>query len=234
MKITDILTESYLEEETLEELTGIKNVVKDMPHNPRRYDDFPLGTDWHKLLYNNGFRALGSGSFGTVWDNPNLPYVLKVFTDQDRAYIDWINTARQHSDNPHMPHFVSPRAMRIVPGVMAVRMEKLTRINQEAYNLIRPINALVENSIRTKLLPSEIVKHLIDNRDPGAAEPAPDTFYAYAQKYLDLVPALDIICQFIKKSGYRNDLHDENIMMRGDTMVFTDPVFDRAALSNRQ
>jgi hypothetical protein len=228
MKIADIITESYLEE-----LTGIKNVVKDMPRNPRRMAEYPLGMDWHKLLYNNGFRALGSGSFGTVWDNPNLPYVLKVFTDQDRAYIDWINTARQHSDNPHMPHFISTKAMRIVPGVVAVRMEKLTRITREAYELVKPINALLTNSMRTGLSPSEIVDKLIAKREPDAPEPADNSFYAYTQKYPSFVPALDILNQFVKQSGYRLDVHDENIMMRGPVMVFTDPVYDRTALASR-
>lgn len=228
MKITDILTE-----ETLEELTGIKNVVKNMPRNPRRVAEYPLGMDWHKLLYNNEFRALGSGSFGTVWDNPNLPYVLKVFTDQDRAYIDWINTARQHSDNPHMPHFISTKAMRIVPGVVAVRMEKLTRITREAYELLGPINALLTNSMRTRLSPSQIVDHLIAKRKPNDPEPTANSFYAYIQKYPDFIPALDILNQFVNQSGYRLDIHDENIMMRGPIMVFTDPVFDKQALATR-
>lgn len=233
MKITDIILESRLEEETLEELVGIKNKIKDLPQNPAKVAEYPLGLEWHKVLYNNGFRPLGSGSFGTVWENPQLSYVLKVFSDTDVAYLDWIKTAMQHKNNPHIPQYVSPRVVRIVPGVVAIRTERLTRITRTAYELLKPINALVDNSIRTGLSPSKIVEHLVAARDPQATQPRPQSFFAYSQEYPYLIPALDIICEFIKTSGYRQDLHDENIMMRGDTIVFSDPVFDQKALKNR-
>ena len=228
MKIADIITE-----ETLEELVGIKNKIKDLPQNPRKVAEYPLGLDWHKVLYNNGFSALGSGSFGTVWANPKLSYVLKVFTSQDKAYIDWISTAIQHKSNPHMPRFVSPRSFEIVPGVMAVRTEKLGRITREAYELLKPINALIDNSIRTGFSPSKIVEELVRRRGDDAEPPKPQSFAAYCEANPEFIPALDIVSEFIKKTGYKPDIHDDNIMMRGDTIVFSDPVFDKKALSSR-
>ena len=212
-----------LEEETLDELVGIKNQTRDLPRNPARVAEFPLGTEWHKVLYNNGFRALGSGSFGTVWEHPKLSYVLKVFTADDIAYTNWIATAIQHKSNPHMPQFVSPKPFPIVPGVMAVRMERLTRIDDSTYKMLNMINivvneAIIERTSASKLIASDVIYR----RHNG--------FMTYCQNYPEFVPALDILVKFIMRPGYRPDLHDDNIMMRGPVIVFSDPVFDKKAL----
>jgi hypothetical protein len=210
------------------ELVGIKNKIKDLPQNPRKVAEYPLGLEWHKLLYANGFRSLGSGSFGTVWDNYQLSYVLKVFSETDVAYIDWINTAIQHKNNPHMPRFISLRLRRLAPGVMAIRTEKLTRISEDAYMMLKPMNSIIDVATIERIPPSEI----IDRRD-GNWSSRFIPFIEYCKKYPDFIPALDIVYESIMKPGRRSDLHDENIMMRGPVMVFSDPVFDKKALTNR-
>lgn len=210
------------------ELVGIKNKIKDLPQNPRKVAEYPLGLEWHKVLSVNGFKSMGSGSFGTVWEHINLPYVLKVFSDTDIAYIDWISTAIEHKSNSHMPKFVSPKPFTIVPGVMAVRMEKLTRISEDAYMMLKPMNSIIDVATIERIPPSEI----IDRRD-GSWSSRFIPFIEYCKKYPDFIPALDIVYESIMKPGRRSDLHDENIMMRGPVMVFSDPVFDKKALTNR-
>jgi hypothetical protein len=210
------------------ELVGIKNKIKDLPQNPRKVAEYPLGLEWHKVLSNNGFRPLGSGSFGTVWDNYKLSYVLKVFSDTDIAYIEWIKASIQHKDNPHMPHFVSPRAVRIVPGVVAIRTEKLTRISEDAYMMLKPMNAVIEVATIERISPSEVITR---RGDSWSSRFIP--FIEYCKKYPDFIPALDIVYEVVMRPGFRPDLHDENIMMRGSVIVFSDPVFDKKALTNR-
>ena len=212
-----------LEEETLEELIGIKNQTRDLPRNPARVAEFPLGTEWHKVLYNNGFRALGSGSFGTVWEHPKLSYVLKVFTADDIAYAGWIATAQQHKNNPHMPRFLSPRLVRIVPGVVAIRTERLTRIDETAYSMLRQINTIVHEATIERISASDLIASDVMYRRHNG-------FIAYCKAYPEFIPALDILVKFVMQPGYRPDIHDENIMMRGPVIVFTDPVFDKRAL----
>jgi hypothetical protein len=212
------------------ELIGIKNQTRDLPKNPGKVAQYPLGPEWHKALYNKGFNALGSGSFGTVWSHPKLSYVLKVFSDTDVAYIDWISTAQQHKDNPHMPKFVSPRLMRIVPGVVAIRTEKLSDISQSAYEILTPIQKIIDTAVITKTSPGTII---VRKGMEMESSPKYKNFMAYCRSYPDFVPALDILAKFIGRPGYRQDLHDENIMMRGPVMVFTDPVFDKNSLLTR-
>lgn len=215
--------EDTLEEETLEELIGIKNQTRDLPRNPPRNAEYPLGLEWHKVLYNNGFKALGSGSFGTVWEHPKLSYVLKVFTSDDIAYADWIATAQQHKNNPHMPKFISPRIVRIVPGVVAIRMERLTRIDTATYNMLNMINIVVNEAIISRQSASALIASSIEYRRHNG-------FMTYCQNYPEFVPALDILVKFVMRPGFRPDLHDDNLMMRGPEIVLTDPVFDKKAL----
>lgn len=223
MKITDIILENALEEENLDELVGIKNQTRDLPRNPPRVAEYPLGTEWHKVLYNNDFRALGSGTFGTVWEHPKLSYVLKVFTADDIAYTNWVATAIQLKSNPHMPRFVSPKPFTIVPGVQAVRMERLTRIDETAYSLLRQINAVVNDAIIERVSAGALIDSDVMYRRHNG-------FIAYCKAHPEFIPALDILVKFTSQPGYRPDIHDDNIMMRGPVIVFTDPVFDKKAL----
>jgi hypothetical protein len=127
-----------------------------------------------------------------------------------------------------MPHFVSPRAVRIVPGVVAIRTEKLTRISEDAYMMLKPMNAVIEVATIERISPSEVITR---RGDSWSSRFIP--FIEYCKKYPDFIPALDIVYEVVMRPGFRPDLHDENIMMRGSVIVFSDPVFDKKALNNR-
>jgi hypothetical protein len=211
-----------LEEETLAELTGIKGIVSKLP-KPRdsRFD--PLGVDWHTVLNNYGFRSLGYGSFGVVWENPKLPYVLKVFSSKDSAYIDWISVARQNKNNPHMPRFVSARLLTITPEVLAIRMEKLFPVINQEKNVVFESAMLLQERYN----PSEQIKSVGFDTDQR-------NLRYYCQTNPTWLPALDIVKNFSNNSGYRLDFHNKNVMMRdADTLVITDPVYNREDLAGR-
>ena len=211
-----------LEEETLAELTGIKGIVNKLP-KPRgsRFD--PLGVDWHTVLNNYGFRSLGYGSFGVVWENPKLPYVLKVFSSSDSAYIDWISVARQNKNNPHMPRFVSARLLTITPEVLAIRMEKLFPVINQEKNVVFESDLLLQERYN----PSEQIKSVGFDTDQR-------NLRHYCQTHPTWLPALDIVKNFSNNSGYRLDFHNKNVMMRdADTLVITDPVYNREDLAGR-
>jgi hypothetical protein len=211
-----------LEEETLAELTGIKDIVNKLP-KPRgsRFD--PLGVDWHTVLNNYGFRSLGYGSFGVVWENPKLPYVLKVFSSSDSAYIDWISVARQNKNNPHMPRFVSARLLKITPEVLAIRMEKLFPVINQEKNVVFESDLLLQERYN----PSEQIKSVGFDTDQR-------NLRYYCQTHPEWLPALDIVKNFSNNSGYRLDFHNKNVMVRdNDILVITDPVYNREDLAGR-
>jgi hypothetical protein len=211
-----------LEEETLAELTGIKDIVNKLP-KPRgsRFD--PLGVDWHTVLNNYGFKVLGYGSFGVVWENPKLPYVLKVFSANDSAYIDWISVARQNKNNPHMPRFVSARLLTITPEVLAIRMEKLFPVINQEKNVVFESAMLLQERYN----PSEQINSVGFDTDQR-------NLRYYCQTNPTWLPALDIVKNFSNNSGYRLDFHNKNVMMRdADTLVITDPVYNREDLVGR-
>jgi hypothetical protein len=211
-----------LAEETLEELTGIKGIVNRLP-KPRdsRFD--PLGIDWHTVLNNYGFKSLGYGSFGVVWENPKLPYVLKVFSSKDSAYIDWISVARQNKSNPHMPRFVSARLLKITPEVLAIRMEKLFPVINQEKNVVFESASLLQERYN----PSEQIKSVGFDTDQR-------NLRYYCQTHPEWLPALDVVKNFSNNSGYLLDFHNKNVMVRNnDTLVITDPVYNREDLAGR-
>jgi hypothetical protein len=211
-----------LAEETLEELVGIKGIVNRLP-KPRdsRFD--PLGIDWHTVLNNYGFRSLGYGSFGVVWENPKLPYVLKVFSSKDSAYIDWISVARQNKSNPHMPRFVSARLLKITPEVLAIRMEKLFPVINQEKNVVFESASLLQERYN----PSEQIKSVGFDTDQR-------NLRYYCQTHPEWLPALDVVKNFSNNSGYLLDFHNKNVMVRNnDTLVITDPVYNREDLAGR-
>jgi len=218
-----------LDEDRLSELTGIKQQVQRLPQDPKPAavvdshgmdtKPLPLGTDWHEVMIQHGFRSMGHGSFGTVWEHPRLPYVLKVFAARDRPYIDWIATARQHSDNPHIPRFISPRLVRINHNVVAVRMERLSPPDSIASRLMWVTDDIVTFSKLENCTPRQLIKkHGLDTFDT--------VFASYIQTHPKFLDAITIISEFIATTGHYPDLHDKNIMLRGDVAVFTDPVYD--------
>jgi hypothetical protein len=175
------------------------------------------------VLNNYGFKVLGYGSFGVVWENPKLPYVLKVFSANDSAYIDWISVARQNKNNPHMPRFVSARLLTITPEVLAIRMEKLFPVINQEKNVVFESAMLLQERYN----PSEQIKSVGFDTDQR-------NLRYYCQTNPTWLPALDIVKNFSNNSGYRLDFHNKNVMMRdADTLVITDPVYNREDLAGR-
>lgn len=228
MKSHEFLPETTksLDEDQLTELVGIKNKVKDLPKPGFKYPGpdedqstagtRPLGLEWHDVMTNNGFTAMGSGSFGTVWSHPKLQYVLKVFRATDVAYLGWVNVCIQNKNNPHFPKFISTKAFPITPEVSAIRMEKLTPTRGQ----------LMDDIIY-------FIKLTLHNETRRMSKEEIDLFNKYCNAYPQLMDAIQILKEFSYKSGFKFDIHTGNFMLRGNTLVITDPVYDSDALINR-
>jgi hypothetical protein len=209
-----------LEEETLEELVGIKNKVKNLPGSMPAYDDetrvrYTHGMKWNQVMQDHGFQQLGSGLQASVYGHPKLPYVLKLFRSEDVAYAEWIKVAMANKNNPHMPRFVSKRMVRITQEIVAIRMEPLVPIEGIFLKIHTVSDRLLEGSLAASQPPSRLAGKL-------AYLPEYKYFEQYCNTHPHWMAALDITWNSMQRHG--NDFHPGNCMRRGDDLVITDPV----------
>lgn len=209
-----------LDEETLEELVGIKNKVKDLPKPYSDYDPdeevrYTHGRAWHQVMQDHGFQQLGSGLQASVYSHPKLPYVLKLFKSDDAAYTEWIKVAMANKNNPHMPRFVSKRIVRITEDIIAIRMEPLSPIDGVFLKIHLVSDRLLEGGLAASMPPSQCAGKL-------AYLPEYKYFEQYCNSHPNWMAALDIAWNCMQHYG--NDFHPGNCMRRGDDLVITDPV----------
>ena len=150
-----------------------------------------------------GFKKIGNvSSFAHVFYHPNLNYILKLF-EKDDGYIEFYKLAIQHQNNPHFPKFRG-KMMKVNKRFYAIRIEKLTELANSPS--AEPIFRGAQAYLRANGFSGSYIEQ-IKNEFPLFLE------------------ALDIIkdCLNTSNVNLRFDLHNENIMMRGECPVITDP-----------
>lgn len=89
---------------------------------------------WKKSLVSSmrkyGFELVGAGFNGAVFQNPNYPFVIKVYR-KDEGYDEWLHFSRTHSSNRFVPKF---RGETIIVNDIfrAVRLEPLISCPNES------------------------------------------------------------------------------------------------------
>lgn len=198
------------------ELTGYKNkgyftVAKNVfdKETPDQYSRSLQFKTLQDFLEKKGFVHLGSGEYGGVYEKSGYPWIFKVFKN-DPAYKFYLDYCKKNKDNPNIPKIKWP-IIKINNDTFAIRLEKLTPVWDNMYSdlhdKIRYVKAFYkhefdrDNASQYMLEVEEIVNN-------------------FKKKY----PGIYDIITTILDSNYRVDVHAENIMMRGDTPVFIDPV----------
>jgi hypothetical protein len=155
------------------------------------------------FLNEHGFVKLGMGTFGLVFEKPGYPWVFKIFND-DRAYMDYIKYATAHQANPNVPK-IKGNLIKIDKYTYAIRIEKLT-----------PFKPAPENDSEHDL--HRLLLILCDWR----------SCYPDAKKFVeDKFPGIySIIMDLSNDGNWLLDLHEDNIMLRGNTPVLVDPVWE--------
>lgn len=181
----------------INELTGIKHQVAKLTPGAGH-------EEWQELLGKQGFVPVGHGLSAQVYMHPKLPYVLKVFTVEDKAYPYWVNVCKTHLlGNPYVPSFRG-NLVRINADASAVRMERLSPANNEQKQLAR-----------------DLQRAIIESRRNGTDW---RTHPLVKDKTLDeqLVEAVN----YINKGSLKHalDLKGANVMNRNGQLVFTDPL----------
>ena len=92
------------------------------------------------LAYNSlskyGFRSIGHGEYASVYENPEYPYVLKVFAEDD-GYLEWLAFCKKNQDNPYIPK-LRGSFVKVIPKqeIYAVRLEKLYPCSPNKYRTL--------------------------------------------------------------------------------------------------
>ncbi len=173
-------------------------------YRPKSVDDASL----HLLV--GGYSPLGKGAYGEVWYKEGSSYVLKLFTTEDTAYVDFLKLAKQHQDNPSFPKFFG-KLIRINDSVYAVRMEKLTKYKYDPTLIYKYMRYRDDNYVRNEADATSLVAmEFADSME-------------FMEDHQDLQAACDLIIDNLLPK-YRLDIKQDNFMMRGGTIVITDPV----------
>ena len=179
-----------------------------------------LATDYQAVLKSNGFTPLGAGSFATVWEHPKFDYVLKTFNARDTAYLQWIEACLAHQNNPFIPKFVSAKPARITSGVLGIRLEKLSPATGAARNILRQTEELVNECSIDAPEPIDDVREIREVMEDSYPELVP-----FADANAGYLEAVALIVNIINNGSGTNDLaNGDNTMIRGNQLVFTDPV----------
>lgn len=198
----------------LKELTGYKGnahyqaaknlLVRDAPEdeNRKQFNKFK------EYMVANGFEYMGSGAYGTVYEKPGYPWIFKLFKD-DPAYVEFIEYSKRNASNPHVPKFKGG-IIRINADTYCVRTEKLVDLPNAVYQKLFPEFEIV----------NAILNDLVEEHD-SMYDQLWRRFEQFKRAYPDMYEVLEFI--FVGSSYYA-DLHNGNMMLRGKTLVFSDPL----------
>jgi hypothetical protein len=201
--------------------------------------------EFRDKLSRNGFdkEVLGSGVFGIVFSRPGKNYVYKVFKADDWGYRKYLKYMLDNQDNPHVPKIIGkPLRLRLrdktggeVETPDEVKLSGLSIGNNlPAYKRIDLVMVKLERLEPldfTNIFHDEAwdaVRRILDAMRILDSIYTNDTEKARAKKeieyYKKLKPDLLVLLESIHNlSNADIDLHSQNVMMRGDTIVITDP-----------
>jgi len=176
--------------------------------------------DWRgaaKILQNSGWTTLGSGTFGDVYGHAGKPYVLKLFSYTDRAYLKYVSVCTSNA-NPHFPKFRG-RPIKVTDFYYAIRMEPLKSYHQHCNGSNRIDLRSIWDYLKYTWCRDE-------NNEVGT-----QVQYLYMHQLEETQPGILAACDILIKNfnSGQFDIHAANVMFRNDTLVFTDPVYSPEA-----
>ena len=196
-------------------------------------------SDAEEILIKNNWTVVGSGAEGAVgypqvwsYENKAKPYVIKLFF-QSSAYKLFVEFVRQHQTNPHLPKF-SKYTKDLPGGWSYVAMEELQKLNSIS-NYMPEIAALyIAGTVHQIHSLSPSMFHLFDKTleqeniqigDIWKPVHLNKIFLAYGRSPSnEWMTMVDELCEFAKNHGILMlDTGKNNMMLRGSTLVITDP-----------
>lgn len=184
--------------------------------------------DFIRKLSQSGFdiKTLGIGAYAVVFSHPNKNYAYKVVTTSDYGYLKFLRYVKSNQDNPHLPKIYGRPLSVKMPlrkknpwmsgNFLIIKMEKLTPATSKTAT---PTFEKIDFYVNTF---SDFVGGYLTLTDLEYHEQK--IMYDIERNW----PELADVLQWIAKNQSPNDgvdidLHNENVMMRGGTLVVTDP-----------
>ena len=191
-----------------------------------------------KILTRHGWKSLGTGAEAAVALHPEKSYVLKIF-NSDSQYVHFVKFVQAHATNPHLPRF--SRYVRPVPGTefSYVRMEKLLKVTQAqllntyaaylaemmAMGEVTQLNMLADGLAMT--LEDNLMSIGYDASDLTDPEQQEDIYKKLggqpAHTWSQVLSDLAEYSERVDVGGW--DMHEDNFMRRGNTLVIVDPFY---------
>ena len=198
----------------------------------------------HEKLGNGKMRVLGKGAHGAALQIGDVVYKLWM---RDSAYTDFVKYCQKHPNNRFLPRFTS--AIKQMPAffdrhkeapdiVNYVKMEKLQPIMNNSYEDYEfkfniPVDAedgYGDVSIVTLGMLDGFFTHVSDT--PNIFEKFITTFSQYREFNYKVEYMTEDLKLFIstmndlKRLNHKLDLHDGNLMLRGEQLVILDPIYN--------
>ncbi len=191
-----------------------------------------------QVVEKHGWHILGTGAEAVVAEHPQKAYVLKIF-DTDSRYEAFVEFVRYHATNPHLPKF--SRYVKRVPGTefSYVRMEKLrpttprTLANKYAPHIAYMI---ILSDVVHRNLVGDNVAEALKNRLVQLGYTVADLKRKDTQEEVlealggwppaDWQEVVSELSEYSEEADTGNwDLHAENFLVRGNTLVIADPFY---------
>ena len=198
------------------------------------------------FLKKNGYKMLGKGLFSEAWTTPSSSTVIKISTLEDVCWLRYAKWAMKQPANPHLPKIDSIRTYKTKNGTLFVaRIERLKEVKHYFDKVITQIGRekdpkkvgemlwvgmLAHPDLESLLNSSNIVRSLARSN------------VAHLPQYMEISTREMILrllqnasktklaqtvkqahSHILKNPRCYEDLHDGNVMMRGDTIVIMDP-----------
>lgn len=193
-----------------------------------------ITADFYNIAQKYGWKPLGKGLYGAVLGHPNKNYVIKVFY-KNLAYERFIDFVMEHSSNPHLPKI--SKTIRTIPGtdLKYIRMEKLQPVGEKtlrtkyfpelAYMIVKIAKFDLYGPDDDEKFVSEQLQELgleFDSlRQVNFAEMFDKIHHIPDVQWQSIVDKLVTYADSIGENYF--DIHSANFMLRGNTLVITDP-----------
>jgi hypothetical protein len=115
-------------------------------------DSRPSRSNLRSAMSAAGWEPAGDGYFAEVFINPNYDYALKIFSNSDQRYAAYFRYMKEHQDNPHVPK-VRGNIVKLSPGVLAARIEKLSPIDERDQFLLKYVAPSLRRRYRSEVRP---------------------------------------------------------------------------------
>lgn len=200
----------------IKKLKYTDSVCEDLNLNQiKQLKNFEYPEDVTEFLEDNGATLLGKGQLSSVYENKN--FIIKVFTNTDydnSVEKSWYKYCRENfRKNPHLPKVGK---LIDINDFYIIFIEKLEKVN------INDFGSLSENDLK------ELSDELRENNDVYDLYNFWTNLIGFEIKFRNFLQIIEIVklIKDISKISTKFDIHSDNFMMRGDTLVLIDPFYD--------